>query len=291
MTDALVIGGSGFIGSWIASELMKRGDYVEVMDIVKPRYEVPWKYGDIRYLEYFNDLNDYDEVYNLAGMLGTSELIGKEHAAVEVNIIGQLNVLKYAMSKNLKVFYPEKPAPPGWINTYTITKSAAGQFSLLYRKEFGVDVRMITWYNAVGPGERIDLYRKAVPYFIIQALKDDVLEVFGTGEQTMDIVYVGDVARIAVDFMRLPKEKIENGYELGGEVIAVKDLAKRIIDLVGTGKIKLVPMRKGEPLNSKIKADNTRLECLLGDLKLLSLDETLKRTVAWYAEEFRGGRI
>lgn len=291
MTECLVIGGSGFIGSALALELAKRGDKVDIMDVRRPDLpelkDFPYIFGDIRYVEYFDCLPEYDEVYNLAGALGTSELIGKEDYAIDVNIKGQLNVLEYCRKKNAVLFYPEKPAPRGWMNTYTITKSCATEFTKMYGKVYGVDVRLICWYNAVGPRERLGLYRKAVPYFITQALQGRELQVYGSGEQTMDCIYVDDLVKITVDFVRrCPRPDLDVVYELGCHCVRVKDLAKKIMEIVGKGRIVYVPMRLGEPENSFIKADNRRLLEYLGydDVVFTGFEEMLRKTIKWYEE-------
>lgn len=285
----LVTGGSGFIGSFIVDELAREGHEVTIYDIAKPEFILPKNVdyfdGDTRYISTLvSAMKGIDETYDLAGALGTNELMFSNSRAVDVNINGALNVLKAAKICEVKrVFYPTKPND--WMNTYSITKNCAEQFCLMFIKEFDMSIAILKWFNAYGPRQHIYPVRKAVPIFIVQALRNQPLEVFGDGEQTVDMIYVEDIAKIAIGATR-KCGRIGKVIDVGSGIpITVNELAKIIIKLTQSkSKIVHLPMRQGEPERSYIKADVTMLRDVLKFEEFTPFEEGLKKTIDYYSK-------
>jgi len=283
----LVTGGSGFIGSFIVEELAKEGHDVIIYDIAKPEFTLPknagYFDGDTRYIStLMSAMKGIDELYDIAGVLGTNELMFSNNRAVDVNINGALNALKAAKMCGVKrVFHPTKPND--WLNTYSITKFAAEQFCLMFIKNFDMEIALLKWFNAYGPRQHLYPVRKAVPLFITQAIYDRPVEVFGDGNQTVDMIYVVDIAKIAIKAARRCG-RIGKVIDVGtGLPITVNELAALIIKMTKSrSKIVHLPMRKGEPEKSKIAADVTMLNDALEMDAFTPFEKGLKETIKYY---------
>ncbi len=285
----IVTGGSGFIGQHIVKALASEGHDVVVFDIAKPEFLLPsnveFVEGDVRYYGSVEHVcQGADEVYNVASLLGTSELMFDSARANDTNINGMINVLEVAKRLRIaRVFYPTKPND--WLNTYSISKFCAEQYCHMYALNFGMHVTTLKWFNAYGAHQKIFPVRKALPTFIAQALRDKPLEVWGDGEQTVDLIHVEDIARIAIDASRndnLPAGKI---CDVGsGEAITVNVLARMVIEFSGSeSTIVHKPMRMGEPLKSDIRADVTELKKYV-DLPMRNIRAGICETVQAYAD-------
>lgn len=283
----LVTGGSGFIGSFVVEELAREGHDVVIYDIAKPEFELPRNVdyfdGDTRYMStLMAAMKGVDELYDIAGVLGTNELMFSNSRAVDVNIGGAVNALKAAKLSGVKrVFHPTKPND--WLNTYSITKFAAEQFCMMFIKNFGMSIACLKWFNAYGPRQHLYPVRKAVPLFIAQALYNKPLEVFGDGNQTVDMIYAIDIAKIAIKATR-NCGRIGKVIDVGtGIPITVNELASMIIKLTKSkSKIKHLPMRAGEPERSNIAADTTALMDVLKVDDFTPFEKGLKVTIDWY---------
>ena len=280
----LVTGGSGFIGGFLVERLSKRGYEVTVFDVQEPKFtpEVPFINGDITERELVEEaIRGQDVVFHYAGMLGTHETVEKAYEAARINILGALNVFDAALKHKVKVFDVTKPNY--WRNPYTITKITAEEFGLMYRDEFGLPVVLLRYFNIYGPRQRTDIYQKAVPTFILEALKDEPLTVFGDGTQGTDHLFVEDAVEATVKIFErglIPEKAIEIG---SGIEVTVNELAKRIIKLTSSqSKIKYLPMRKGEEEHTRIQADISFLSNEIGFRPKASLNEGLLRTIEYY---------
>jgi len=283
MSKILVTGGTGFIGSFLVSELEKDGH--EVMVLTNDRNtEISDGiiFADITDRKAILDIiQDFDMVYHLAGLLGTSELIEKAYEASMVNIIGTVNILDGARKNNTKVIEITKPNV--WNNTYSITKSAGESFTKMYHDEFGLPTVSIKWFNVYGPNQSFHC-QKAVPFFTRWALEDHDIGIWGDGEQTVDLIHAKDAVRATI---LVAGEKSLEGttIEIGsGEETTVNKLADMIVaEADSKSKIVHYSMRAGETNNTRLCADTTTLD-KLGFKPEYTLLDGIKETVAWYRE-------
>lgn len=276
MKKAIVTGGSGFIGTHLVNRLEELGWEVDVYDI---------KNGDNildkeKLLERFKGK---EICFHLAGMLGTHELVDCAQQAVAINVIGTLNVLDACRDNGVKLIEISKPNC--WVNTYTITKIAAESFTEMYRKEFGLKAITVKWFNVYGGGQPLMEeagYKKLIPTAIVKALNNEPIEIYGNGEQTMDLIHTDDAVG-AVMYLVNNWERYNGGtYEVGsGEEITVNDAVKKIIELTNSkSEIVHIPMRKGEWDNTHIKA-----KINFDWIPTVSIIDGLIETIEWYAKK------
>ena len=147
-----------------------------------------------------------------------------------------------------------------------------------------MDVTILRWMNASGPRQHLYPVRKFIPIAICQAILNKDIEVYGTGKQTVDIIDVRDIADVAINSTRNGLGKIDKIYDVGsGHAVSCNDVAEFILKKIKSkSKIKHLPMRIGEALDTKIvaKSHNELLSKL--DMKLqYSFEDTIDACIKY----------
>jgi UDP-glucose 4-epimerase len=286
MKKALVTGGSGLIGNYLCKELLNNRYDVTVFDHRQPANpEVKFIKGDILQMQLLTDaIKDSEVIFHLAGMLGTDYLCEYVREAIEVNIVGSVNVFEAAKTAGVKVI--NTGLIPEWDNAYMITKKAVMRFGKMYHREFGTDITTLEVTHVYGPGQRVEPYHKAIPTFINRALKGEVLDIYGAGQKYMDCFYVEDMATA----IRLSSESpFVSGkvLQLGsGEGLKVVELARKIVSLTNSkSSLRHCKMRHGEPDedDSLGNIDVESYRKLLDWKPPTKLDDGLLKTIEWYS--------
>ena len=277
-----VTGSTGFLGSAISRHLVALGD--DVLAIDHHGSECPLDLADHTSLPRLAlALEGCAEVYHLAGVLGTSELDTLPFYAIDNNITATVTVLEAARRAGLERFF--LPAKPNvWNNVYTISRRAAQDFGLLHAHNGWLDVRLLCYFNLFGPGQRLLPVRKMVPTFIAHALTGHPLPVYGSGEQTVDLVHVDDAARLTVQFLRGPRPEPGSIPEVGrGLALTVTEVADTINRLCHTrAGIRHLPMRQGETKETNLSANGKSFAMY----EFGSLVDQLDSTIQWYRDNF-----
>jgi nucleoside-diphosphate-sugar epimerase len=285
----LVTGGSGFIGYYVCRRLINEGHKVTIYDVNRPTKALDAVYINGSMLDSINlgnQIKKVDLVMHLAGILGTSETIDEPVVPAMVNIIGSLHCYNFCRRY-------EKRACTITVgnhfmnNTYAISKSCAERFALMYNKEHSTRIAIVRGLNAYGPGQKAKPVRKVVPNFVIPALKNEPVIIYGSGGQVMDFIYVGDLANILC--LALLKEHgiYGNVIEAGsGRKTTINEVAEKVIFLSGSkSQVIHKPMRQGEVSDSIVLADTKTLLPLGIDAdRLTSLEAGLTATIQYYRD-------
>jgi UDP-glucose 4-epimerase len=127
-----------------------------------------------------------------------------------------------------------------------------------------------------------------VPNFILRALQNEPLEVYGDGEQLLDLIYVKDVAEILMRALLMNHGNYDYTMDAGsGKLVSANQLANLIIDITKSkSKITHLPMRGGEPMRSITRGDIATLNPLDYTAKI-SLEEGLQITVDWHKKNYK----
>jgi len=284
----LVTGGNGFIGSHVVDNLKKKGHDVVIFDRYQDnkrgeRKDVQYFYGDVTDSSAVHEaVYHSDGVIHLAGVLGTQETVQNPFPAVETNVFGSLNVFTACASNNKKGVYIA--VGNHWMNNpYSITKTTAERFALMFNKERGTKIAVVRGLNAFGPRQKSAPVRKITPNFILPALKGEPILVYGDGEQKMDMIYVEDVAEILVRALTENHGVYDRVFEAGtGIAPTVNEIAESVIRLTNSSsRLEHTAMRPGETAGSTVVADIETLKPLKFD-KFTSLEEGLTKTIPWY---------
>ncbi len=287
--NVLITGGSGFIGTHLTHYLQEKGYKVALLDRSDKHIPKGVKLfkGDIVDRNVVQAaMKGMHYVYHLAGLLGTEELLYQSAEAVKVNVIGAINVMEEAAKNNTKLLLVSKPNP--WLNTYSITKETSEKFCMMYRKEFGLKAVIVKWFSVYGPGQKHYGVQKAVPTFIVKALKNEPLPVFDKGQQTADFVYVSDTARATV-MVAESKQAEGETVEIGtGDGVKVIDLAKLVIRLAKSkSRISYQPMRKGEDKDAHVVADVRLLKRFTDFRSEVDFETGMRNAVDYYKDLLR----
>lgn len=299
----LVTGGAGFIGSYVVEKLLRDGMDVITFDHYLPGFGsisasrqkgAEYYIGDIRdEVAVTEAMSHVDGFIHLAGVLGTQETIGNPKPAVMTNITGGLNVLEAAAQYG--AYGVNIAVGNHWENNpYSISKSAVERLAAMYHKERGVQVSSVRALNAYGPGQSVaapygtSKVRKIMPSFVMRALHNDDIEVYGNGAQIMDMIYVTDVADFLVDTLNHTREHgaFDETIEAGtGRETTVLEIAETVLQSVdSTSKLTFLPMRPGETPGAVVLADLSIAKRLLypEGKTLVSLEAGIAHTVAYY---------
>ncbi len=314
----LVTGGAGFLGSWICEYLLQDGARVTCLDNfasgLKGNVEHLMRRENFRLVEH--DISKpielgerFDLVMHLASRASPFEFERYPIEILMANTMGTVNALEIARRSEARVLYASTsevygdPAPEfvptpetynGNVSTtgprscYDEAKRAGEAFVMAYRRQYGMDTRIVRIFNTYGPRMRSDdIYGRVVPRFIEQALTGKPITVFGTGEQTRSFTYVTDevdgILRLA-SFDEAEGEVVNIGNNRETKIIELAELVK---ELTGSeSEITFHPLPKDDP--KRRAPDITKARRLLRWKPEVSLEEGLRRTIEWF--EKRLGR-
>lgn len=310
---ALVTGGAGFIGSHVADAYLARGWSVTVVDNLSSgkRENVP---AQANFVEL--DVRD-DKLHELFDRAGGFELINHHAAQIdvrlsveepsldaEINILGTLNLLeaarrwpgrRFVFISSGGVVYgaardrpipetaPKKPESP-----YGVGKLVGEHYLRCYRLLHGLDYVALRYSNVYGPRQDPHGEAGVVAIFCNRLIAGQPLTVFGSGEQTRDYVYVGDVvnANMIVSDAVLDRatDLDDRAFNVGtGIETSVNELATVLMAAAGREvPIERAPARPGELEWNSLAADRLRA---LGWETAVDLSEGLRRTYQWIAGE------
>jgi len=294
----LVTGGSGFIGRYVCERLENEGLDPVVFDHIRwesSGYDI--YLGDIRDDVAVNEAVAHaDGVIHLGGVLGTQETIDNPRPAAHTNVLGGLNVLEAVTEYDVPLV--NIAVGNYWMNnTYSITKNTVERFCDMYSKYRNTRVSVVRALNAYGPRQVAaqpygpSRVRKIMPSFACRALTGERVQVYGEGDQIMDMIYVEDVADILVkalihtDAHGAIPETLEAGT---GRSTTVNDIAQIVVRearaLVGdVADVEHLPMRPGEPDSSVVLGDPSTLSVIgVNSSDFVMLEEGVRRTMAYF---------
>jgi UDP-glucose 4-epimerase len=251
----LVTGSAGFIGAHLCAELTRRGHEPVPFDRPHRDIRVPVDVADAMAVPGIRG------VVNLAGKLGTPELLGSERGAAEVNILGAVNVYDAAARLGGIPVVQIGTGHKGQPNPYAITKGAAEDLGLARARWLGEKITVVRAYHVYGPGQLPGppygpaSVHKFFPTFACRALSGEPLELCGGGGQLIDPVHVSDVAVALADAIGGPYGQV---VEAGcGKPVSVEHVAVDIVATCGRygPMFTRMPGRPGEPRDAEVVAE------------------------------------
>lgn len=309
----LVTGAGGFIGSHLTEKLVELGARVKafvrynsrndwgLIDIlpsrVKEKIEV--SVGDLRDSETIRSvMKDVDAVLHLGALIAIPYSYIHPREVVETNIMGTLNILNAA-----KEYKPERiihtstsevygtaqyvpideKHPLQGQSPYSASKIGADKLAESFYRSYDLPITTLRPFNTYGPRQSA---RAVIPTIITQVLAQK--EAFlGSLEPKRDFSYADDI----VDgFIKASESERSIGEVINigsGFEISIKDLADKIISLIGK-KVRIVTdPERSRPAKSEVErlmADNSKAKELLGWEPKVSLDEGLRRTIDWFSQ-------
>jgi len=307
MSNVLVTGGAGFIGSHVAEALHKKNNKVIVLDDLSGGFQenvvpgVEFVRGTITDHEFINRLFDdrkFDFVFHLAAYAaeGLSHFIKRFN--YNNNLIGSMNLINASVNTGVKCFVftssiavygaspqlpmtEETPAHPE--DSYGIAKLAVEQELMVCREMFDLDYIIFRPHNVFGERQNIgDKYRNVVGIFMNQILQGQPMSVFGDGKQTRAFSYIDDVAPVIADSIDVTGA-YNQVFNIGADQhYSVNELAEAVGKAMGVEpNIAHLPARN-EVMHAY--SSHEKIRRVFGDRELTSLGDGLSRMADWVKE-------
>lgn len=308
MKTILVTGGAGFIGSHLCEKLLEKNNRVFCIDNLMT--------GNIRNLDYiYNNKNftfiDHDIVYpinlkcdvifNLACPASPIHYQNDPVKTIRTNVNGSINMLELAKQNRAQIIqastseiygdplmHPQKENYNGNVNTigprscYDEGKRCAETLFFDYKRQFNLDVKIFRIFNTYGPRLNHDDGR-VISNFIVQALGNKKITIYGNGFQTRSFCYIDDLIEAFILLMKSNK-KINGPLNVGNpNEITISDIAQKIIKLTKSiSKVTFYKKPEDDPI--KRKPDITLIKKKLQWTPKISLDKGLKKTIKYFKE-------
>ena len=318
----LVTGGAGFIGEHLCRNLLKSGRNVVCVDDLssgsqrviqslmkefgKDRFI--FKCHDIRH-QFDNSLSylKIDEIYHLACNASPKVYQTTPIKTLETCFIGTQNTLKIAVTNDAKVLAAStsevygdpiiSPQPEdynGNVSTTSIRacydegKRVMESLCAEYRRRYELRITVVRIFNTYGPGLRHDDGR-VVSNFIVQALKNEPLTVYGTGEQTRSFCYVSDTVGALIGLMDHEGDCRHHRYNNNNWIfnvgnpneVTINETAEIVLNLTGSTSVLMYhDLPEADP--KKRKPDISRITTTIGWKPVVTLEEGLLKTIEYF---------
>ena len=229
----LVTGGSGFLGSHIAEELVRRGhDVISLDDRDPPTQGYAAVIGDIRDREVVEQaMAGCEAIYHCAAIADLDQARSEPRRATEVNVLGTLGVLEVAASLGVNRFMHASSvyvyARGG--SVYRTTKRAAEGLVVDISKEWGLQSTILRFGSLYGP--RADA-NNAILRLVTQAVVEGRIDFWGDGSEIREYVHITDAAGLAVDALA-PQYAGQSLHIAGRERLSTRELLDMINEMLG----------------------------------------------------------
>lgn len=310
----LVTGGAGAIGTNLTKALAEAGaEMVLVIDDFSSsaRWNVPSSpnimvvegdiTNDVDLKRVFNE--NPEIVYHLAAFFANQHSIDYPEKDLMVNGLGTLKLLQYSRfiavkrfiyaSSGCSIYGNHAPLPleeefmsMNLTSPYQITKMLGELYCNFFLNHYGLPVVKTRLFNSYGPGEVPGQYRNVIPNFIYWALQGMTLPITGTGEETRDFTYVGDI----VDgLLRAAHYETAIGEDINlasGREVRIIDLATMVNTLVGNESgVEFVKRRRWDT-KDRLLASIDKGKRVLGYVPKTPFEEGLKNTIQWFRDNW-----
>ncbi len=309
----LVTGGAGHIGSNLTRALAEAGARVIILDDLSSaeRWNVPSLPGvmlvegdvldEVKLKRVFFERPKI--VYHLAAFFANQNSVDHPEKDLMVNGMGTLRLLEYSTlsgverfvyaSSGCSIYGSHAPLPlreefmsMHLSSPYQITKMLGELYCNFFNNHYGLKVVKPRFFNSYGPGEVPGQYRNVIPNFVYWAMKGQPLPITGSGEETRDFTYVGDIVSGLL-------QAGVNDNAVGQEFNLASEVETRIVDLANMinqatnnqGGIRFVQRRKWDT-KSRLLGSIDRARELIGYNPTTPFDVGLRNTISWFTDNW-----
>lgn len=311
MKRILVTGGAGFIGSHLCERLLNEGNEVLCLDnfftgskqnivhlMDNPYFEV------IRHDITQSYYAEVDEIYNLACPASPVHYQYNPIKTIKTSVMGSINMLGLAKRIRAKILQASTsevygdPAihpqtedywgnvnPIGKRSCYDEGKRCAESLFINYNLQNAVNIRIARIFNTYGP--RMSLHDgRVISNFVVQALRNEDITIFGDGKQTRSFQYIDDLVEALIRLMNSDDTHIEP-INIGnpGEFTMI-ELARKIIDLTDSrSELSFHPLPENDPVQRQ--PDINKAKQFLDWEPRIDLENGLKQTIEYFKKELK----
>lgn len=305
---AIITGGAGFIGSNLVKYLLDKNWKVIVVD--------DFSVGSIKNLPKHKNLRiekasicnqnkmssiikNADFVFHLATQC-VRKSINDPYLVHRVNTLGTLNVLEASRKNKIKKFVytsssevygtgeiipMDEKCPLNPTTMYGASKLAGEFYALSYFRTYNYPTVVVRPFNTYGYNSHFrGAYGEVIPRFLIRALNNRSLQIFGNGKQTRDFTFIDDTVRGL--YLIGKKGKVGEVYNLArGKEVSINDIAKVILKYVNTtSKIEHLEDRPGDVLRHFADTKKTKKE--LGFEAKMDIEEGIEKYIKWFIDKY-----
>lgn len=302
----LITGGAGFLGSHLCERLLNEGNKILCVDNLftgsKDNIKHIISNKDFKFIEHDIVKPLYletDEIYNLACPASPPYYQIDPIKTVKTSVIGSINMLELAKKVGANILqastsevygdpqiHPQPESYRGYVNPigpracYDEGKRCAETLFFDYYRQYDLNIKVIRIFNTYGPRMNPKDGR-VVSNFIVQALKDKDITVYGDGSQTRSFCYVDDLIDGIIKMMN-SKEDVLGPLNLGNpEEYSILNLAYKIVKMTkSNSKIIYKALPQDDPLMRKPQIELAKKE--LNWKPKIKLDEGLKKTIEYF---------
>jgi len=308
--SVLVTGGAGFLGSHLCDKLLKKNyqvfcidnfysSHIENIEIFKNNPNFIFLEQDVCNLNF-----DYkiDQIYNLACPASPIHYQSDPVKTIQTNILGSINVLELAKKNKAKILqastsevygdptvspqiesYWGNVNPIGIRSCYDEGKRAAETLFFDYNRQYGLNIKVCRIFNTYGPNMAKNDGR-VISNFIVQALDNKNLSIYGDGSQTRSFCYVDDLINGLMQVMNT-EDSFVGPINLGNDLeLSIKDIAKKVIDLSSSkSSIKYLMPVSDDPMQRK--PDLTLAKNIIDWKPKVGIDKGISFTIDYFKNQ------
>ena len=300
----LITGGLGFIGSYIADELIDENEVLiidnkstgKVENLQNINHEnLTLIEKDLNDADLDDILTDVDYVFHLAAMASVPLSIENPSECIENNMDATIKLINACKNNNVKKIIfsssssvygdntniplkeSEYPLPK---SPYAASKASGELFLKTYYEAYGLNYISLRYFNVFGPKQdKNSQYAAVIPNFITALLEGEKPIIYGDGEQTRDFIYIRDVVNANIKAAESDYNGIIN--VASGKKTTINELYKIISETLGSNiEPKYLPERKGDIKHSL--ADVNNMKKIDYKVNLNDFENQLKETINWF---------
>ncbi len=302
----LVTGGAGFLGSHLCERLLNEGSNVICVDNFSTgrKDNIMHLYGNPRFETIRHDINfplylEVDQIYNLACPASPVHYQLDPVQTIKTNVHGSINLLGLAKRTKARILqastsevygdpevHPQPETYWGMVNPigtrscYDEGKRCAESLFFDYHRQYQMDIKVARIFNTYGPRMHPDDGR-VVSNFIMQALQDKEITIYGDGNQSRSFCYVDDLVDGLIRLMNT--EKIIGPVNLGNDgEFTMRELAEKVVRLTGSSsQLSFHPLPMDDPRQRR--PDLRQATEKLGWMPTVALEEGLIKTIDYFS--------
>ncbi len=310
MSNYLVTGSIGFIGTQVCIQLLEAGHHVIGIDSINDSYDPAIKHVRLGQLEIYKDFEFHNldildsnslsiftntqlgGIIHLAARAGVRQSLLYPHEYLNTNLIGTLNLLelcratktdKFVLASTSSLYgetysnlISETCPTDSPLTPYSVSKKSAELLCYSYHHQYNIDISINRYFTVYGQFGRPDM---SIFKFIKLINEDKTLTVFGDGSQTRDFTHVNDVATGTIKSL----EKV--GYQIfnlgSNNPVSVNQVISLIEDKLGKiAKKKYIPRNSADVTSTY--ADISKAHQMLNWVPQMSFEDGIQMTIDWY---------
>jgi len=312
MSNILITGAAGFIGSKTSRKILENGENVIGVDNINAYYDKRLKHYRLETLKQFPNFTFYkadienkkaladifqnrkiDAIINLAARAGVRYSIKNPEIYLSTNAHGTLNLLELMRKHDIKKMvqasssslyagqqmpFTEDLPVNNPISPYAVTKKAAEVLAYSYHYLFGLDISILRYFTVYGPAGRPDM---SYFRFIKWIDEGNELLLYGNGEQSRDFTYVDDIVDGTIKALKpIGYEIINLGNNHPHNILELISIIEKF--LKKRARIKNMPAQQADV--TATWADISKARRLLNWIPQVSIEEGIERTIKWNIE-------